>query len=141
MRELYTFTVLLTGSVMDFRRKALPRWFLVLSAAGGVLMLVFASPGWSDLLCGLLPGIILLLLGRFSGCIGMADGVLILVLGGLYGLNEGSQFLMYALLAAAVAALLLIGSRKAGRRSTMPFVPFLLAGFLLARLRLYINGG
>ena len=72
---------------------------------------------------------------------GSADGVMLLLLGAMYGLNEGGELMMYALILAAVVSIFLIAVRHAGRKDTLPFMPFLLAGFLLFQIRVYMNGG
>ncbi len=141
MRDYLTFAILLAGSVMDIRKKELPRGFLLLSALLCALLVLLGKPEWFELLLGLLPGVVMWIAGRLSGCIGEADAVLVLCLGAMYGLSGSGEQLMYALLLAALAAIFLISLKHAKKRSTLPFVPFLFAGFLLFCLRGYIYGG
>ena len=141
MKEYFTFVMLFCGSVMDIRKKELPRIFLLGCGLLCALLVLQGKPGWGELLMGLLPGVVLWAAGKLSGCIGEADAVLVLCLGAMYGLSGSGELLMYALLLAAVAAIILISLKHAGKRSTLPFVPFLFAGFLLFCLRGYFNGG
>ena len=141
MKECFTFAILLIGSVMDIRKKELPRVFLLLCIIACALLVLFEKPEWIGLLTGLLPGVVMWIAGRLSGCIGEADSVLVLCLGAMYGLSGSGEQLMYALLLAAVVAIFLISLKHATKRSTLPFVPFLFAGFLLFCLRGYCNGG
>ena len=141
MRDYLTFAILLAGSVMDIRKKELPRIFLLVCGLLCALLVLQGKPGWDELLMGLLPGVVLWVAGKLSACIGEADAVLVLCLGALYGLSGSGEQLMYALLLAAVAAIFLISLKHAKKRSTLPFVPFLFAGFLLFCLRGYFNGG
>ena len=71
----------------------------------------------------------------------LADGILILLIGALYGPAGSGEQLMYALLLAAIAAILLIAFRHAGRKTALPFVPFLLGGFVLFLIRVKLYGG
>lgn len=141
MREYFTFAMLLCGSVMDIRKKELPRVYLLVCGLICALLVFPGKPEWSELLFGLLPGLVMWIVGKLSGCIGAADAVLVLCLGALYGLSGSGEQLMYALLLAAIAAILLISLKHAKKESTLPFIPFLFAGFLFFCLRGYFNGG
>ncbi len=141
MKEIWTALILLGGSVMDIRKKSVPVAYLIIAAAGSLVMtfLYFGEAG--EILLGLIPGVVLLIAGKLSDCVGMADGVMLLVLGAMYGLRDGGELMMYSMLLAAVASVLLIALRHAGKKDTLPFIPFLLAGFILFRLRIFLNGG
>ena len=91
---------------------------------------------WYLYVFGSLIGMVLLLAGKFSGgCIGMADGIIIALLGGMFGYPDTLLLLMYAILIAAGFSILLIVLKKAGRKTTIPFFPFLLLGYLLVFIR------
>ncbi|MCR5250337.1 MAG: hypothetical protein K6E50_07010 [Lachnospiraceae bacterium] len=139
-KELWTGGILLAGSVMDIRRKALPVSYLIFCAIGSVVILILQQADLRELCIGLVPGLVLLLCGKLTSCVGAADAVLMMLLGGMYGIGGGGEQLMYALLLAAIAAIFLIMMHRAGRKSTLPFVPFLLGGFLLYMLRLSLSG-
>ncbi|MBO5259812.1 MAG: hypothetical protein J6B26_05470 [Agathobacter sp.] len=83
---------------------------------------------------GFLPGIICLLLSVLSkGEIGIGDGWMILGMGALidYELLFGAC-IFGMLLAAVVAGILFIGFHK-NRKYSIPFVPFLVAGYICGR--------
>ena len=95
----------------------------------------------TEMLLGLIPGAALLIAGKLSGCVGEADGIMLLLLGGMYGLRNGGELMMYALLLASAVSIFLIAVKHAGKKDTLPFIPFLLAGFMLFRMRIYLSGG
>ena len=91
---------------------------------------------WRLYVIGILIGILLLLAGRFcGGCIGTADGIMTAVIGGMIGYQDTLLLLMNGILAAAVFSILLIVIKKAGRRTTIPFIPFMLLGYIMVLIR------
>lgn len=65
------------------------------------------------------------------GGVGMGDVKLLSAMGFLLGLYGSICVLLYAQLAALVCAVILLVSRKATWKDTLPFAPFFTAGFLL----------
>ena len=59
MREYFTFEMLFCGSVMDIRKKELPRVFLLVCALICALLVFPEKPELSELLFGLLPGLVM----------------------------------------------------------------------------------
>ena len=137
LQRIGTIIMLTAGSIWDIRGKRLPAGLLLLDVlAGGILMAVNRDIDWRKngylYVVGILIGIILLLIGRFcGGCIGTADGIMTAVIGGVIGYRDTLLLLMNAILAAAVFSIVLIVIKKAGRGTTIPFIPFLLLGYLL----------
>lgn len=141
VREIWTAMMLLGGSIMDIKDKTVPALYLLIAAAGSAAMAVLCKGELKEMLLGLIPGVAIFIAGKLSGCMGEADGILLILLGGMYGLSDGGEQMMYALLLAAVVALFLIVLKHAGRKDTLPFIPFMLAGFMLFELRVYFFGG
>ena len=141
IKEIWTALMLLVGSVMDIKDKTVPAIYLLIAAAGSVVMTVIYKGELKEMLLGLIPGTAILIVGKLSGCMGEADGILLLLLGGMYGLRDGGELMMYALLAAAAVSVLLIVLKHAGKKDTLPFIPFMLAGFMMFELRVYFFGG
>ena len=131
-REIWTGIALLTGSVMDVKTQRLPVWFMVIFGTGSLALIAAQCPGeWQQKGIGLLLGGSLLLVGRLSGCIGVADGIMVMIMGLLYGGTGCGEQLMIAVLLTAIAAIVLIVMHRADAKSRLPFVPFLAAGFLV----------
>ncbi|MDE6686336.1 MAG: prepilin peptidase [Lachnospiraceae bacterium] len=137
LQRIGTVIMLTAGSIWDIRGKRLPAGLLILDVlAGGILMAVNREiDWWKDgylYVVGILIGILLLLVGRFcGGCIGAADGIMTAVIGGVIGYQDTLLLLMNAILAAAVFSIVLIVIKKARRGTTIPFIPFLLLGYLM----------
>ena len=130
-REIWTGIALLLGSVMDWKMQRLPVWFMAVFGAGSLVLIAVQYPGdWQQKGIGILLGGSLLLVGKLSGCIGVADGVMVMIMGLLYGGAGCGEQLLIAVLLTAVIAVILIGSRRADAKTRIPFVPFLAAGFL-----------
>ncbi len=130
-REIWTGIALLAGGWMDVKTQRLPVWFMAVFGTGSLLLIAAQYPGdWQQKAIGLLLGASLLLVGRLSGCIGMADAVMVMILGLLYGGAGCGEQLMIAVLLSAVTAVVLIVLHRADAKSRIPFVPFLAVGFL-----------
>lgn len=128
--------MLTVGSIWDIRGNKLPSSLLVLNIlAGGILTAVNKDIDWREdwrlYVTGIMIGIMLLLIGRFcGGCIGTADGIMTAIIGGIIGYQDTLLLLMNAILAAAVFSILLIVIKKAKRGTVIPFIPFMLLGYL-----------
>ena len=126
-------TGLLLGglAVVDFKQKKIP---VLPVAAMGVLLLLFRL--WNgvelrELATGLLPGAGLLLFARLSReAVGTGDGLVLLALGMGYGAEEILVMLFVALCLAAGLSVVLLVSKRAGRKSEIPFLPFLFFGWM-----------
>ena len=135
-REIWTGLALLSGSLLDVRERRLPVWFLGIFGGGSLLLLLASDlTDWQQIVIGVLPGAFLLLLGRWSGCIGTADGIVVLILGILYGGAGCGELLMLALLFTGLTAIVLIMLHRADAKSRLPFLPFLCAGYAAFLLR------
>ena len=111
-----------------------PRGLLISS----VILLVAGQFGDVDresALGGVMVGTVILLFAYFSKeAIGTADGVIILVCGAAFGLLETVTFTFFATLYAGVCSVVLLLTKKAGKKSRIPFLPFLLLGYLTMRV-------
>lgn len=104
--------------------------FLLILAGGIDGCLLTEAALW-----GMLPGVCLLavsMTGKRS--IGTADGAAVLTVGMLYGLWTGMEMLLYGLLLCCLPAAVLLAAGKIKKESRLPFLPFLLAGFLICCL-------
>lgn len=81
------------------------------------------------LLMGMLPGLILCVMGRVSrGAIGMGDGIVVVVIGLYIGWKQTITMMMYALFFAFLWSVALLITKKYTQNSRFPFVPFLFIG-------------
>lgn len=93
------------------------------------------------LLAGVLPGLLLLCVGKVSGgALGLGDGLIVLVAGLYMGLWKTLEFITVAVLLAAVWAGILMFGKKRGGKASFPFVPFLLAAYAAPWLMQAVRG-
>lgn len=82
----------------------------------------------------LLPGLFLLLAGRLSRWqIGAGDGAVILIMGLWLGFEKTIVVLTMGLFLCSIFCGGLVLLKKAGRKTEIPFIPFLLAACLIGR--------
>ncbi len=136
LQKIGTVLMLAVGSIWDMRGKRVPAGLLALDIlTGGIITAVNRDIDWHNdwhlYAIGILIGIMMLFMGRFcGGCIGSADGIMTAVIGGMIGYRETLLLLMNAILAAAAVSILLIIFKKAGRKTAIPFIPFMLLGYV-----------
>ena len=126
---------LIAMSIFDLLEKRVPVWLL---AAGGIPAIVTAMYAYmketgslSQILFGMLPGALLLAVAAGTKKAGWADGIVLLVLGLITGLWECMACFMVSLLTMSAVSLPLLVLRKVRKNTTLPYIPFLCAGYLL----------
>ncbi|MFV0342077.1 MAG: prepilin peptidase [Anaerocolumna sp.] len=123
---------LLLCSIQDLKRKEI---HIVLILAGVVIGIILSLFYVDITIQGRVLGFLLgvLLLGLFlltKGQIGIADGIIMGIIGTTLGFYNGSSILLTALFVSAVLSLILIVFRKVKRKTTIPFIPFLFIGYV-----------
>lgn len=128
--------VLMTGwllaiSFMDIRTRRIPVWLLI---PGGILTgtaSVYQYSGCFDLLRGLLPGMLLLVVALVTKKAGYGDGVVLICLGAVVGGEKALLLFGFSLFLVSVFSLILLALRKVGRNTAIPFLPFLTAAWVV----------
>lgn len=122
---------LAAAAVTDIRKREVS-----VKAAGIAAVLAVAlrmAAGETNLLSWmacLLPGILVLLIGKATGeAIGYGDGIAILVCGMFLGAEGCTGCVIFGLFLTFPVSLILLLRKKADRKSRMPFLPFLLVGY------------
>lgn len=135
VRELCGMPTLLWLALQDKKHLGVSRLGLCVSA--GLLLAAgsFGDVDWLSRGGGAAFGAILLLFCFFSKeALGFADGVLILVCGVAFGLYETVALCFFAAVYAGGVSAVLLLAKKAGKKSRIPFLPFLLLGYITMRL-------
>ena len=119
-------------SIQDIREKRLSVKRL---AVAGILFLivslVFEEKQIKKRLCNLLPGMAAFLLAALTKeQIGYGDAASLVVLGILVSARAILGAVMGGLLLLSIFSIILLAGKKADRKTTMPFLPFLSAGML-----------
>lgn len=119
--------------VFDIRYREIPLLLIIMgmAAAFGIDLWWMKEGSVTVMETGLalLPGVFFLLTGFFTGeKVGYGDGLLLVILGLLLGAYRCFLILIIGLVFSAFVSLFLLLLRKAGRRSQIPFAPFLVLG-------------
>lgn len=125
--------MLILLSVSDLKSHTIPVLPVLVFAA--VMAAVHLSAG--DLpavriFTGMLPGLFLLAVSLASrSSIGTGDGIAAAACGAAIGLSSELASLTAALVLCCAYSIVLLIRKKAGRKDTLPFLPFLTAGHIL----------
>ena len=125
--------MLILLSVSDLKSHTIPVLPVLVFAA--VMTAVHLSTG--DLpavriFTGMLPGLFLLAVSLASrSSIGTGDGIAVAACGAAIGLSSELASLTAALVLCCAYSIVLLIRKKAGRKDTLPFLPFLTAGHIL----------
>ncbi|MCI8454476.1 MAG: pilus assembly protein CpaA [Lachnospiraceae bacterium] len=126
------FSAVLTwGAWQDIEKHSLSNGFLALSAGLGLALCISEKRAGMAVLAAILPGLVLLTLGRLTcGGIGRGDGWFFVVSGFYLNLWENVWLLVSGLMLCGiyslVLAVLLAAQGRSVRRLRLPFIPFLL---------------
>lgn len=141
MEQICILSFLGLNSHLDLRRKQISLVLVVLYVILSVPYLIWYRQRSFLLLAGALPGILLMCIGKASrGALGQGDGLVVLVSGLYMGIWKTLEWIMLALLLAAVWAGFLLAGKRKGWKESFPFVPFLLASYILQSLIQVMEG-
>lgn len=133
----YIAFILILISVTDIINKEVPLDLISVSVIIGVLMFFF-NPNISvrEAVIGFLGlGGVLIMLSRLTrGAFGMGDSLVISVLGLFLGWQICLIILLYSFVISGLVGLVLMIFKYVNRKSTLPFVPFVLIAFLIVIL-------
>ncbi len=134
--ELLFALFLLICAVTDICRGVIYlRVIIPFSLLGVLLYLLFPGVSLPEELAGVALGILILCLSHFTGGkIGTGDGLLVMVSGLFLGIFDNLQFLMLGMLLAALLSVVLLVLKKADRKTTLPFAPFLMVSYAMIKL-------
>ena len=124
--------VLWIQTICDIKWKRIPMIITVVGVVAGIFYCLMTQRNWVDILWAVAPGIFCLLYSKISNeTLGYGDGLLLCAMG-LY--LEVEHILFIAMLAfglAGIGGLVLVVFFHKKRNDEIPFVPFLLAAFLV----------
>ena len=133
--EWVMLTVLIGFAVYDIKNKMIPTMAVKIITAGVLAYRLCIGIEIRELIIGLIPGILLLLLAFATReSIGTGDGLILCVLGLFCGWRQCLAIFGMALLLSALLSIILLLCHKAGRKTELPFLPSLLGGYLLCYL-------
>lgn len=129
----------LTGlSLFDIRYRKVPVWLLVLG--GGIAVFfgirdhTFGAGSFEEFLFGMIPGLILLLLALGTRMAGWADGIVLMLSGGILGFRQCILASMLSLILISILSALLLILKKVHKGTRIPYIPFLTMGLTLCMI-------
>ena len=119
------------GAFIDAKTKKIPVLYAVIGAAAGVTLKIFEeNPDILQTVGGFLVGGILYLLSIISKqAIGSGDGMVLAVTGIFLGLIGNILLFSVSLAAAGLYSGIMLTLKKIKRKSSIPFIPFMLLGY------------
>lgn len=134
-RELCSMPVLLWVALQDKKHLSISRMTLGIAVVVLLVAGCFCEVAWQGRIGGAAFGVLILVFCFFSKeALGVADGILILACGVAFGLYETVTVCFLATLFAGMFSMVILLAKKAGRKSRIPFLPFLLLGYVTMRI-------
>lgn len=126
-------TFLIIVSCIDIVKMYVNVIFCLCFGAVGVLYeIISKNRGILDVIIGVVPGIIVLLISLATReGIGKGDALIIIITGIFLGMVNNCKVLIYALFSTVILGFILLILLKKGRKYKIPFIPFILSGYLI----------
>lgn len=122
-------------AAVDLKTRKIPVLPVLFLGLFGVCFRLCAGGSFWNVVTGVIPGMLLLVLAVCTReSIGIGDGLVLLALGGVIGAAQAVAVLGMALFLSAVLAFWLLLWKKAKRKTELPFLPCLCGGYLLCVL-------
>ena len=131
VKELCTVVFLAMNSWLDIRRREISLLLTVVYAGCGIICSILQGRKIQDVLIPAGIGIFFLAAGLISrGAIGAGDCCILLALGALLDTETYIRMLCIGFFLAAFWSGILLVIRRKSRKTEIPLVPFLLAGYI-----------
>lgn len=131
VKELCTVVFLAMNSWLDIRRKEISLLLTVVYAGCGIIYSILQGRKIQDVLIPAGIGILFLAAGLISrGAIGAGDCWILLALGALLDTETYIRMLCIGFFLAAFWSGILLVIRRKSRKTEIPLMPFLLAGYI-----------
>lgn len=126
------YTALLIMSIVDLKTQEISLKVLIPFGLYGIVQLVVSGDKDISLFYALLPGLLIMAVSILSsGQIGFGDGLLICVCGLYMSLVQVLIWLFAAFLICGIFGVLMLWFKRIGKKTSIPFVPFLFASAIL----------
>lgn len=138
MEGIIVLIFLVPASVWDLKKKGVPKKYLFIWGITAFVYLFLTSiigkstESLINAFWGVIPGLVGLFLAYVSReQIGFGDGWVLLLMGLLLGAYMVLSILFMALLVLTIVSIILLATRKAKRKTSIPFIPFLFFGHII----------
>ena len=113
-------------------RRLSGKGIFLFAIVGGIISVLFHAYRIGQILLGMGIGGGLLIMSLLSkGGIGVGDGIVVLISGIYLGVQENCFLLLLALLVSSLYSGFLWIGKKVDRKQKIPFIPFLLVGYIM----------
>lgn len=130
MRVVVCIVMLLLASINDIRTKTIPIWLPMAGIVCGIILMFF-SENKIEYVYGFIFGILMVLLSLLlKNYLGIGDSFMIMSLGLLCGLKACLEVVFVALVLTSLLGIVLCVGKRRFRETSLPFMPFLLAGVI-----------
>lgn len=128
--EILVLLFLGVNAILDFKYKKIPWVLSICFIVIGIGSVLTSSPiNWWQFL-GAIVGIGMILISVCTKqAIGLGDGLVLLVVGIFIGLWKTLMILFLAGILVAVVGIVLMVQKKGNLKTSLPFIPFLLAAY------------
>lgn len=134
MKYLYFIDgfLLLLAAVEDFKEKEIKlNYILAIAVIGMSYLLLSSQRNIADVIGGVAIGLIMIVISILSdGQIGKGDGMIMSAVGLMVGFRTGLIMLCIASLIQSFISIIMLCTKKGNKRTAIPFVPSLLAGYI-----------
>ena len=132
-RFVFVLIVLIIEAVTDLKKQEINIPVSGIMAAAAIPIYFFAKDiSVLNSIIGIAEGLLLILISVMTkGQIGMGDGILLAACGLMLGGKDNFIMFFFACLFSAVVSGLIMLVKKADKKTKIPFVPFMITGFLV----------
>lgn len=132
-RFVFVLIVLIIEAVTDLKKQEINIPVSGIMAAAAIPIYFFAKDiSVLNSIIGIAEGLLLILISVMTkGQIGMGDGILLAACGLMLGGKDNFIMFFFACLFSAVVSGLIMLVKKADKKTKIPFVPFMIPGFLV----------
>ena len=122
---------LFMGAFWDIKNKELPTLFLLTGFLTVPFFIIADGAEPVERLIGLIPGVVLLAVAMLSHGIGIADVIIVFIVGISIRIAGVIAVLTISFMLMAVVSGVMLVIGKLGRKSTLPYIPFAFIGYIL----------
>ena len=136
IRMSLVLAVLIVCAVSDYRKKEIKLIFpMFLAIAAAAMFFLGRDIAVKSVIAGMAEGIVIIVLSQITqGRIGMGDGILLASTGLMLGWKDNLIMFFFACLLSACVSVLILTLKKGDRETKIPFIPFMVPGFLISVL-------
>ena len=136
--QIFLMILLVITAVIDIKKREIPAALIALGASLATAYVVYSfvnEAGCAKVVPALLPGAAMLLISLVTrGEVGLGDGLMLLFIGPVFGLEQTVAGLLIALFISSIFSIVVLALKKGNRKTKLAFIPFLTLGMGAAML-------